>query len=81
MCKGVKIAAVPNNMIIETYRNIFPSGTVKELARILDLRGVHRSERNSILENFTGTVTQQKSNIVHHLTSMIGDIASSIKTK
>ena len=77
----LKIAAVPNNMIIETYRNIFPSGTVKELARILDLRGVHRSERNSILENFTGTVTQQKSNIVHHLTSMIGDIASSIKTK
>lgn len=77
----LKISAAPINMIIETYRNVFPSGTAKELARILDLRGVSRSERNMILEIFTGTASQQKSTIVHHLTGMLGDIASVVKTK
>jgi hypothetical protein len=75
----LKISAAPINMIIETYRNVFPSGTTKDLARIIDLRGVSRGERNMILETFTGTAAQQKSTIVHHLTGMFGDIASVVK--
>lgn len=72
----LKVSAVPINMIIETYRNVFPNGTAKDFACILDLRGVLRGERNTILEKFTGTASQQKSTMVHHFVDMIGDLTS-----
>lgn len=71
----LKVSAVPLDVIIETYRNVFPNGSAKDLARVLDLRGVSRNDRCSILETFTGTASQQRT-ITHHLVGMIGDIAS-----
>lgn len=75
----LKVVASPNDIIINVFHSVFPTGTARDFARILDLRGVTRVERNVLLETFTGT-SAKKQNITTQIVGMF-DAISAVRPK
>ena len=57
----LKVILAPNNMVVDTYKGLFPEGTEQDFITIMDLRGLPKSDQRLLLDQYKGiSVSAQK---------------------
>jgi hypothetical protein len=48
----LKVVLAPNDLLIETYKNLIPDGNVQDLMKIMELKGLNKTEKMEAAEKY-----------------------------